>query len=787
MACKPVDDSRDALAFDLALQRSGGFGNARLAYSQHFKMEQDEWEGGWGWNKEVHNRPFGKMLAAGYLLERGIGAFPESRNSVWSRAALPAPPVAAGATLPLAEPICPLKVRQPTFVADDGREFHIELSHALVTTPAGSLMHYYETPTVDASGVMSLQMVQSDATAAAGPGPAVFRICALADEAVPSPGEPAWCLGADGRPAAAGAVDRAAFLWVFGRSAAGEVLVYYIDWYAAAPQWRAVDLSAVLAIVGPGIFLGRDEIPAVIKQGTPASRRIDVVVRSGYSLYHMWHEGSNADTGSGWQAEDVSAQFAGFNASAGQLEAHARPALTADSDGRRFHVFARNRQGALMQYTYVPPTTIDCGNLPFPTIVTCSLPVGGYWLPRNVDNEVEGRSLLDAVPRGNAAGAVTAVTANSGEIHVFQRKTDGRRGLFHYVLESNVWRRDEWWPETTAESLVGNPCIVANDQPALRPEDFPFDLYITAEGGGALLTDRELYGFQYLQGTGEWWRENIGREALPIGLVPSLIPTGVSATLTRFEQWTTRNVVGTARTPGLPLARYTWSERTGWHADALPTAGWRSELIPGSDLSRAVPALNDFERVLDVYTFTAGEFVRHRLTRDRPWHMSGDYFNWASGQKHGFDYEPLEEFDDPASAGKELDWHVWMECRSFDGGNDSHPTFRASAMLHEATHVNEHYRGTFNPWAHVDVDGEDMDPWHWHALWGVPPGGLDPTEHTHSMYQIEIEFDADLGEFPAPQLPFALWGGWTLFARSRMTDRILTIPPWTPGLPRPLL
>lgn len=778
MVCKLHDDQTESAAFDLALDRHGGYNNARYVYSTHFTMDQDQWDEGWGWSKHVYNRPFGKMLGASYILERGIGAFPGSTNSLWSRAALavPAPPVPGQPSL--AGPVCALKVRQAVMTENElGRELHMEMSHAFVTSRFAHLMHYYEAP---AAGAGALQFLSSDATALAGPGPTLLNICALADEAVPEPGAEAWCYGRQGRPAVLGAVDPKALIWVFGRSiTGGEVIVYWIDWHAAAPQWRTVDLSTVLRTSAAPNFAGIDEVPAVVKQGTPAGHRIDIVVRNGYTLYHMWHEGSNDDAQTGWQAENVTAGLSAPAALASQLQVRTRPAVAADLDGRRIHVFARNENGALMQYTYTLESVIGCGRLPFPTFLPCrGLPASAWWWVRNVDNELEGRPLGDIVPHANVSGPISAVTANSGAIHVFQHKTDGRRGLYHYVLEDNVWRRDEWWPESMDESLVGEPCIVANDQPAFRQDDFPFDLYVANVAGS-------LYGFQHLQGIDEWWRENLRREAAPIqaaGTVPA-VQERPAATLTRFEEWVVRNVVARSGGAGGELARYVWVDRSGWRFEGLTSAGWRAELVAGSGGSLGAPAVNDFQRVLDAYTYTTNEFVRYRLTRDRPWHASRDYYNWASGQMHDFDYRPEDELDrSPARVGGW--WHIYMRCGSFN--QSSGPADRAGYMLHEATHNNEHFRGTFSGWAHHELNGEDADYWHWHSLWEIEPGALDPAHHKHSMYQIQIEFLADMGEFPAPELAWSFWSGLAGSARQYMSRSIIDIPPWTPGLPRPL-
>ena len=106
-------------------------------------------------------------------------------------------------------------------------------------------------------------------------------------------------------------------------------------------------------------------------------------------------------------------------------------------------------------------------------------------------------------------------------------------------------------------------------------------------------------------------------------------------------------------------------------------------------------------------------------------------------------------------------------------------------MLLEATHLNKEYRGSVTNWSHEEINGVDMDHWYEHSLWGINPNTLSPPSHRHSMYQMDIEFLTDIGEFPKHNMPHVIWGEGVTQAQS-YEDNIIDMPPWTPGEPRPL-
>ena len=761
MACPRHFDDRDDAAFELAVARHGGFQNARHVYASQLQMDKGDWDEGWGWNNPSTDRAVAKMIASCYLLERGVGAYPESVVSTWTKATV-------AAAVPLRDPISPLKVKTLQGVTlKDGRQVYREHSHAFISDTAGSLQHYYEAITTDAASEASIQFVGENVTALVGAGLQVGSICAMADDPVPNPttGEGWACAGDTGRPIRADAAfDRTALLWVFGRSPAGEVIVHYSDWHAAAPQWKAFSLATVKAIADPANAAGRDEVPAIIKRGSTSSHRIDIVVRSGFALYHYWREGSNADPTSHWLCERLG------DAS---VEARARPTMLPAPDG--FHVLTRNQNAAVIHYRYVfGSQTPCCWNPPFPTFMPCYSTTAPSLVVRNVDNEAEGVAPDAIVIHNNVSGPVVAVALTNGNLHLVQRKTDSPLGLLHYVLDGPTWRRGRWWGN---EDLTGEPCAILTSENELRPGDFPFELYVTGAANN-------LYCFLPYQDGTDWLRNDITQDAVQIDrpdIAPATPVRGrADAVCTRFEEWPVRNVF--ARTTTSTLARHVWVNRAGWKMEALPSTGWRSEVLPDSNGSLGTPAALDFERILDVFTFSATNFVRHRLTRDRPWHASSDYFHWVDGDEFGFEFEPEDADDSNATSTPAPFWNANMKCPGFDLGTAD----RAATILHESTHLNKHFRGTVAVWQHEEKNGEDADEWFFHTLWAIGPGELEPEDHQHSMNQMEVEFMTDLGEFPSASLPLSIWSDATAIAQENMVVHILDIPPWSPGEPRPI-
>jgi len=163
----------------------------------------------------------------------------------------------------------------------------------------------------------------------------------------------------------------------------------------------------------------------------------------------------------------------------------------------------------------------------------------------------------------------------------------------------------------------------------------------------------------------------------------------------------------------------------------------------------------------------------------RSWHHNYDYRRWASGKQHDFPYEPEYADDAIATAvhGTGRKDRVEMQCPAF---NDIGPAERASTMLHESTHMIFKEGGG---WSHQN----GKDDWLPHGLYQHAFETLraNRSGHKHSMYQIEIEFLCDIGEFAAEWVPAGVSNVAAGIANDLMTDQILNPPGWRCGEPRP--
>ena len=170
-----------------------------------------------------------------------------------------------------------------------------------------------------------------------------------------------------------------------------------------------------------------------------------------------------------------------------------------------------------------------------------------------------------------------------------------------------------------------------------------------------------------------------------------------------------------------------------------------------------------------------------------PWHNNVDYYQWASGDRHGFQYRPDDDDDALASAtsGGFVTDRVRMKCPSF---NNRTAGVRAGTILHESTHIM--FGNFWGPWSHQsnppgsNCADDCSDDWIFHHAYGYPYGSL--AGKRHSMVQIQIEYLCDLSEFGQSWVPF--WTGFVagLEANNRMTNRIRNPPGWTCGQPRPI-
>jgi hypothetical protein len=170
-----------------------------------------------------------------------------------------------------------------------------------------------------------------------------------------------------------------------------------------------------------------------------------------------------------------------------------------------------------------------------------------------------------------------------------------------------------------------------------------------------------------------------------------------------------------------------------------------------------------------------------------PWHADVDYYRWASGNRHGFRYEPEDASDVYATAyaGWFVTDRVEMKCLSF---NNRMAGVRAGTMLHESTHIT--YGSATGVWSHQsnppgsNCSDNCSDDWFFHALSSYGYGSLEG--HKHSMVQIQIEYLCDLSEFGEWWVPLSTALVAKSEANDRMTNRIRNPPGWTCGQPRPL-
>jgi hypothetical protein len=170
-----------------------------------------------------------------------------------------------------------------------------------------------------------------------------------------------------------------------------------------------------------------------------------------------------------------------------------------------------------------------------------------------------------------------------------------------------------------------------------------------------------------------------------------------------------------------------------------------------------------------------------------PWHSDADYYRWASGNVHGFRYEPEDgggPFAEAFSGWFQTD-RVEMRCPSF---NSRTAGLRAGTMLHEATHII--YGGATGGWSHQsnpagsNCSEDCSDDWYSHYLNSYSYGNLEG--HRHSMNQIQIEYLCDLSQFGEWWVPVTTRSQAMSEANSRMTNRIRNPPGWTCGSPRPI-
>lgn len=179
-----------------------------------------------------------------------------------------------------------------------------------------------------------------------------------------------------------------------------------------------------------------------------------------------------------------------------------------------------------------------------------------------------------------------------------------------------------------------------------------------------------------------------------------------------------------------------------------------------------------------------GELIHYYTSgQAHAWHANRDYAWLAAGSVHDYSYKPEDRWDSVAAAQGGF-WQadqVKMRCPSFDGSStEGGPEGRAAAMLHEATHVI-YWRWQHQ--AHPTLPNLDADDWLFHGINAYPPENLN-LDRRHSMYQIQVEYLSDLGEFPAKWVPLTTSTAALGLAGTYMFN-IINPPAWTPGDPRP--
>jgi hypothetical protein len=230
----------------------------------------------------------------------------------------------------------------------------------------------------------------------------------------------------------------------------------------------------------------------------------------------------------------------------------------------------------------------------------------------------------------------------------------------------------------------------------------------------------------------------------------------------------------TAFAPYFNLQKKHWDEGWGWGKSA-PSHAFSKMMTAGFLLRTGVDSMG-----------LGG--VPPRSGAGRPRHSSRDYARWASGSVHGFRYQPRNQTTRDghwmvyghAIMGWRAKDRVEMWCPSLNLASD--PGHRAATMLHEATHIQ--YGDWNGVWRH-DTGGKD--DWYPHTLIDMNLGELDQARRRgfkHSAYQIEVEFLADLSEFPAPWVPLVVSRAARATGNQLIRTRFRNTVPFTIGVPR---
>lgn len=817
--CIRHNSNDDDFLFDFVVQAN--FTSLRSKYSNHFNMKHNQWNDGWGWTSSNASpgRAFTKMLNACYLLEKGVAAYAENRRPNWSLIE-----VESSSTQNFQSPLSALTVREILWEETDegalleGVSAYVKMTHAFVTNQNEELFHFHDQIIGDTYGFSS-QWVENNLTQSLA-DPTLGKIKAIVSSIdvppfkflenlssfITSPGNyeshmaPYW--------------NKNLRLWVFGRDHEGYLVIYHKLWYQPDQQWECFSFKLLTILPNLTHTGGLDEIPTVIKELKVVEGRfqdnqlirldkfhlhIDIFIRIGTELLHYRKYGDfTHNPREGWDVKRVQAEIRLPQGNIVNTEIHTRP-VAIKVNNREIHVYARNQHGALLEFSRIQRRRklFDLFRLPKIT-----------WTVRNIDNELAAADFEDVISYAPVDGEPVAILVN-GSIQVFQRTSSPPYGLFQYLKRNNQWYRQFFG---TGGPYPSNNVAITSEINLLQNEIPDFASHIPLFVNVFDADDRFLiYDACFFESIANYWLfqavpsdglRSIEDHTDPIDIHPG---SKMVSCISKFEDWVEINIM-TRKGSGRLIGRYSWVDRAGWylnppplepnsfmsedicdawlleHSENLPSLGWFGEYIQDST-GDFEPAVNNMIRLMDVVSIDGSDILVNRLSRDRPWHHRRDYYKWASGSDYDFEYKPKNS-QDHAGWARNFYFDIQIMCPGFDADT----VVRAGIMLHEATHVNKNFRGSYYVYQHSDVGGENMDDWFDHGLWDIDPDKLrsDNSSHKHSMYQIQIEFLTDMGEFPAHNLPHVIWGSAIGQAQGKMHDHIITIPPWQPGEPRPL-
>lgn len=780
-------------------------------------MEKKKWDEGWGWTASNADPTyaFTKMLAAEYLLEKGLAGYAERRQTNWTTTNLN-----VSTNMPFKPPLSVIPVREPFYTYEsgylEGYTHYVKLTHAFVVNQDMELFHFRD-QIITQGGTFTTEWAGENVThSLPDPGKGkIHSITSSIDEEKTTVLEGLLSFYSDigNNDQGLNKWNYDLRLWVFGRDPEGAIIIYHKKWYQPDLSWEVFTLNNLIVFLDPKA-VGNDEVPTVIKELKVTSGEystngtllkilefnlyFDIFIRMGTELYHFWKYGSPENPDLGWQAVNIQQELERNGINIANAEVHTRP-VAIKVNSRLIYVYARNQHGALLEFTLtrIRKRLFDC----------CFRPSYNYnrWTMRNIDNEIATAEFSEVISYDPVAGEPVVTQSEDGVIHVLQRKTTPTYGLIHYTKINDVWSREIWWtegPPSTSVALNSEINILNNSEPDLYPTRFPFFVNMRD-------TNNDFIHFYVInEGAYSLWnRENPSTSAFLLSdrtQHPQLqIQGDMKSTIGKFENWVEINAIGLS--PASSIVRYHWVNRAGWLIEAppmpdmlpddcqeawdfamsenLPSLGWGVEEIPRSGSTDFLPGINNMLRLLDVVSCDRYTVRVHRMTRDRPWHYRKDYYRWAGGERWGFEYVPKDERGDSIATAISVYWDCQMKCPSFAA--DFPVIDRAATMIHEATHLNKEYRGSVSTWEHEEINEVDMDRWYEHGLWSIDPNSLSPTSHRHSMYQMDIEFLTDIGEFPKHNLPHMIWGEGVAQAGT-YEGNIIDMPPWTPGEPRPL-